>query len=99
MELARALVPLGRLEEDEQTPGVAQPESEDYETIAGLINARLGRLAARGDSVTLELDRTPDDDEVDLPPLVVHLAVEHMEGKRIDRVVMTVDEPPRETDA
>ena len=94
-----ALSGLLRPDEVEEQTGVALPESEDYETIAGLINARLGRLAARGDSVTLELDRTPDDDEDDLPPLVVHLAVEHMEGKRIDRVVMTVDEPPRETDA
>jgi CBS domain containing-hemolysin-like protein len=88
-----ALSGLLRPDEVEEQTGVALPESEDYETIAGLVNARLGRLATRGDTVTLELDRTPDDDEDDPPPLVVHLAVEHMEGKRIDRVVMTVDEP------
>jgi CBS domain containing-hemolysin-like protein len=77
----------------EQTE-IELPESEDYETIAGLINAELGRLAKRGDSVTLELDRTPDDDEDDPPALIVHLSVERMDRRRIDRVVMTVDERP-----
>jgi CBS domain containing-hemolysin-like protein len=83
-----------RPDEVEEQTGIALPESEDYETIAGLINAELGRLASRGDSVTLELDRTPEDDEDDAPPIVVHLSVERMDGRRIDRVVMTVDERP-----
>ena len=91
-----ALSGLLRPDEVEEQTEVALPESEDYETIAGLINARLGRLAKRGDTVTLELDRTPDDEEDDPPPLVVHLAVEHMEGRRIDRVVMSVDESASE---
>ena len=83
-----------RPDEVEEQTDIALPESEDYETIAGLINAELGRLAVRGDSVRLELDRTPEDDEDDPPPLVVHLSVERMDGRRIDRVIMTVDDPP-----
>jgi magnesium and cobalt exporter, CNNM family len=83
-----------RPDEVEEQTGTALPESEDYETIAGLINAELGRLATRGDTVTLELDRTPEHDDDDPPPIVVHLTVERMDGRRIDRVVMTVDERP-----
>jgi CBS domain containing-hemolysin-like protein len=84
-----------RPDEVEEQTGVPLPEDEDYETIAGLINAELGRIAVRGDVVTLSLDRTPDDDEDDPQPLTVTLTVERMEGRRIDRVSLTVDtEPP-----
>jgi CBS domain containing-hemolysin-like protein len=81
-----------RPDEVEEQTGIMLPESEDYETIAGLVNAELGRIAARGDSVTLRIDRTPDDDEDDPEPLVVTLTVERMEGRRIDRVSLTVDD-------
>jgi len=74
----------------EQT-GIALPESEDYETIAGLILERLGRLAERGDVVTLQVDAAADDDEDDADPLTVRLTVERLEGRRIDRIAMTVD--------
>ncbi len=87
----------GRLRPDEveEQTGISLPEDEDYETIAGLMNAELGRLAIRGDTVTLQLDRTPGDDDDDAPPLVVHLKVERMDGRRIDRVVLTVDGRPQ----
>ncbi|GAA3515474.1 hemolysin family protein [Aeromicrobium panaciterrae] len=80
-----------RPDEVEEQTGVALPEAEDYETIAGLIQVELGRIGARGDTVTLRLDRTPDDDEEDPEPLVVSLTIERMEGRRIDRVSLTVD--------
>jgi CBS domain containing-hemolysin-like protein len=80
-----------RPDEIQEQTGVALPEGEDYETIAGLINAELGRIAVRGDVVTLSIDRTPDDDDEDPPPLAVTLTVERMEGRRIDRVSLTVD--------
>lgn len=79
----------------EQT-GVALPESEDYETIAGLMHAELGRLGVRGDVVRLVLDPTPDDESDDPQPLHVSLTVEHMEGRRIDRVSLTVETAPAE---
>ena len=90
-----ALSGLLRPDEVEEQTGIRLPESEDYETIAGLVNAILGRLATRGDIVTLEIAHNGNGNEDDVPPLVVHLAVEHMDGRRIDRVVMTVDDPPR----
>ena len=76
----------------EQT-GVALPESEDYETIAGLLHAELGRLGVRGDVVHLQVDPTPDDEDDDPEPLDVSLTVERMEGRRIDRVTLTVQAP------
>ncbi|MDR6116826.1 hemolysin family protein [Aeromicrobium sp. SORGH_AS_0981] len=76
----------------EQT-GVALPESEDYETIAGLLHAELGRLGVRGDVVHLQVDPTPDDEDDDPEPLQVSLTVERMEGRRIDRVTLAVEAP------
>ncbi|MFH7323302.1 hemolysin family protein [Aeromicrobium sp. JJY06] len=81
----------------EQT-GVKLPESEDYETIAGLVLEQLGRLAVRGDVVTLEVDSTPENDEDDVEPLTVHLTVERLEGRRIDRLALTIDAPDEEAD-
>jgi len=81
-----------RPDEVEEQTGVALPEGEDYETIAGLIHEKLGRIAVRDDEITLRLDRTPDDEEDDPEPLVVTLRVERMEGRRIDRVSLTVDD-------
>jgi CBS domain containing-hemolysin-like protein len=93
-----ALSGLLRPDEVEEQTGIRLPESEDYETIAGLVNAVLGRLAKRGDTITQEITHTGNGDEDDIPPLVVHLVVEHMDGRRIDRVVMTVDPPPAAED-
>ncbi|KAA1379685.1 hemolysin family protein [Aeromicrobium fastidiosum] len=81
-----------RPDEVEEQTGVALPESENYETIAGLVHAELGRIAVRGDVVTLELDRgAGGDDDDSAEPLVVALTVDRMEGRRIDRVSLTVD--------
>jgi CBS domain containing-hemolysin-like protein len=85
-----------RPDEVEEQTGVALPEGEDYETIAGLINSELGRIAVRGDVVNLSLDRAPDDDDDDPEPLLVTLTVERMEGRRIDRVSLTVDAAPEQ---
>ena len=81
-----------RPDEVEEQTGVSLPESEDFETIAGLIHDELGRIAVRGDVVNLSLDRTPDDEDDEPEPLLVTLTVERMEGRRIDRVSLTVDE-------
>lgn len=67
----------------EQTT-VHLPESDDYETIAGLVHAELGRLAVRGDVVRLELS-TDDPDET----LPVTLMVDAMDGRRIDRIILS----------
>ncbi|GAA4573360.1 hemolysin family protein [Planotetraspora kaengkrachanensis] len=55
-----------RLDEVERATGVALPESEDYETIAGLVLASLGRIAEPGDEVTTAVAQEADlfrDDE------------------------------------
>ncbi|MFE3454910.1 hemolysin family protein [Nonomuraea sp. NPDC059194] len=54
-----------RLDEIERATGIALPESDDYDTVAGLVLARLGRMAEPGDRVTVELvaDADPFEDE------------------------------------
>lgn len=75
-----------RPDEVEEQTGVALPEDDDYETIAGLINQFLGRLAVRGDFVDLDLN---PDRETDEEADIVRLTVERMDGRRIDRVSLT----------
>ena len=80
-----------RPDEVEEQTGIALPEDDDYETIAGLINQHLGRLAKRGDSVSITLEQTPEMEDDDIEPETVRLAVERMDGRRIDRVSLTVE--------
>jgi CBS domain containing-hemolysin-like protein len=49
-----------RLDEVERATGVALPESDDYDTLAGLVLARLGRMPDTGDTVTVPI--TPEID-------------------------------------
>ncbi|ANS70274.1 integral membrane protein [Streptomyces lincolnensis] len=44
-----------RLDEVAEATGIALPEDEDYDTVAGLIVDRLGRFPAIGDRLTVEL--------------------------------------------
>lgn len=83
-----------RPDEVEEQTGVALPEDDDYETIAGLINQHLGRLAARGDTISIRLEATPEMEDDDIEPDTVRLTVERMEGRRIDRVSLTVEPAP-----
>ncbi|WP_205857534.1 transporter associated domain-containing protein, partial [Phytoactinopolyspora endophytica] len=46
-----------RVDEASAYTGVELPESEDYDTVGGLILAELGRLAQPGDALALELPR------------------------------------------
>ncbi|MGZ5388591.1 MAG: hemolysin family protein [Aeromicrobium sp.] len=78
-----------RPDEVEEQTGVALPEDDDYETIAGLINQQLGRLAVRGDEVVITLRATPEMEDDDVEPVTIRLTVERMEGHRIDRVTLT----------
>lgn len=86
-----------RPDEVEEQTGIALPDDDDYETIAGLINQYLGRLAVRGDEVALTLDPTPDTADDEVEPETVRLTVERMEGRRIDRVTLTTDGVTRGT--
>ena len=68
---AWSLSGLLRPDEVEEITGVALPEEAAYETVAGLVVARLARLPAVGDAV-----RVGD----------VRLVVERLDGRRVDRV-------------
>ncbi len=67
----------GLLRPDEilELTGVALPGEDDYDTLAGLLLDRLGRVPAIGDS---HREQTPGHEAV--------LTVERMDGRRIDRV-------------
>jgi CBS domain containing-hemolysin-like protein len=49
-----------RLDEVERATGVALPESDDYDTLAGLVLAELGRMPNPGDTVTVPIDTNTD---------------------------------------
>jgi CBS domain containing-hemolysin-like protein len=79
----------GLLRPDEvlDATGVSLPEHEDYDTVAGLLVQRLGRIPAVDDAVEIELPGViPDDDDAD--PVVEHavLRVVRMDGRRVDRI-------------
>ncbi len=86
----------GLLRPDEvfEETGISLPEGSNYETIAGLVLQELGRLAERGDTVTVMVDPTPEDEDDEPEQVPVTLTVERVEGRRIDRVTMTAQPPP-----
>ena len=71
---------LTTLEEFADRTGYTLPEGP-YDTLAGYFTARLGKLAAVGDSVTVSLQREDSADVLDIA-----LWVEAMDGRRIERV-------------
>src|SRR5690606_27066715 len=72
--------------------GVQLPEDEDYETLGGLIAARLGRMPEQNDQVEL----IAEDDERNRQR--VCLTVLAMDGRRVDRVKLE-SEPLAEDEA
>jgi CBS domain containing-hemolysin-like protein len=84
-----------RPDEVEDLTGVALPESEDYDTVAGLVLQVLGRVPGTGDIAEVIVpDPDPDRDDEDGPrERMVTLTVEHMDGLRIDRLSLRVLEP------
>jgi CBS domain containing-hemolysin-like protein len=79
----------GLLRPDEvlDATNLALPEHEDYDTIAGLLIQRLGRIPQVDDAVDVELPVViPDDDDAE--PIVEHaqLRVVRMDGRRVDRI-------------
>ncbi|GAB4004221.1 hemolysin family protein [Nocardioides ultimimeridianus] len=77
-----------RPDEVEDLTGVALPEDEDYDTIAGLALKMLGRIPVAGETVDVPLPPEEEDD----PMRVAHLTVEHMDGLRIDRLTLRIGE-------
>ena len=68
--------------------GVELPEDEAYDTIAGLVLQRLGRVPQSGDATDVTIAVL--DDEGDPHEQHVRLTVERMDGLRVDRISMRV---------
>ena len=83
-----ALSGLLRPDEVKDLTGIALPESEDYDTIAGLVLKVLGRVPETGDVAEVPVpDRSDPEDPRER---LAVLTVEHMDGLRVDRVALTV---------
>lgn len=79
----------GLLRPDEvlDATGVALPEHEDYDTVAGLLVQHLGRIPTRGDVAVIPLPASlNEDDDEDQVEEFAHLRVELMDGLRVDRI-------------
>lgn len=67
--------------------GIYLPDEEEFETIGGLMSDRLERIPFVGDIAVI--DAVDRDGKI----LQVHLKVERMDGRRVDRVLMEVLTP------
>jgi CBS domain containing-hemolysin-like protein len=56
-----------RVDEVERATGISLPDSDDYETVAGLVLATLGRMPEPGDAVVVPLNAGGDPFEADAP--------------------------------
>jgi CBS domain containing-hemolysin-like protein len=81
-----------RPDEVEDLTGVALPQSEDYDTVAGLVLQVLGRVPSAGDLAEVVVPRVDHDDDGPREHMVT-LTVEHMDGLRIDRLTLRLLEP------
>ncbi|MGA8255057.1 MAG: hemolysin family protein [Nocardioides sp.] len=92
-----ALSGLLRPDEVEDLTGIELPESEDYDTIAGLVLKTLGRIPRTGDLAEVPVPDRTDPDEP--RQTLVILTVEHMDGLRVDRLSLRLLDAPTEPDS
>lgn len=78
-----------RPDEVEDETGIELPEHDDYDTIAGLVLRVLGRVPMAGDVALVDLHADPERPAV---RRTARLHVERMDGRRIDRIRLTVEE-------
>ena len=78
-----------RPDEVEDETGIELPEHDDYDTIAGLVLRVLGRVPMAGDVALVDLAGDPERPAV---RRTARLHVERMDGRRIDRIRLTVEE-------
>jgi CBS domain containing-hemolysin-like protein len=64
-----------RVDQVAEATGIALPEDEDYDTVSGLIMARLGRIPVVQDELVVELVRRFDHDGRPVPAELVRLRV------------------------
>ena len=83
-----------RPDEVEDLTGIELPESEDYDTVGGLVMSVLGRMPQRGDVAEVVVPDRSDPEEP--AERIAFLTVEHMDGLRVDRVALRVPSNGRE---
>jgi CBS domain containing-hemolysin-like protein len=77
-----------RPDEVEDVTGIELPEGEDYDTVAGLVLAVLGRVPSSGDVAEVPV---PDRSDPEEPrQQLASLTVLHMDGLRIDRLALRI---------
>ena len=81
----------GLLRPDEvaSATGIALPEHDDYDTVAGLFLQMLGRMPEPGDEVVVELPVRVDEQGEPLEAEEAVIVVERLDGLRIDRLALT----------
>lgn len=73
------------------------PEARESDTLGGLMTERLGRFPRVGDEVVLSARDEARPDGVGLPvPVAVRLRVTRLDGWRVDRLLLSVEEPAQE---
>jgi CBS domain containing-hemolysin-like protein len=83
-----------RVDEVAEATGVRLPEDELYDTVAGLLMARLGRLPATKEGIDLELPPLLDDDGEPLPQGVARLTVLEVRRRVPERIALIVKDDP-----
>lgn len=78
-----------RPDEVEDLTGVALPAGENYDTVAGLVLQVLGRIPVAGDEAEVALAPVEEDGEPVRRRAV--LAVDYMDGLRVDRISMRIE--------
>ena len=82
-----------RPDEVEDLTGITLPESEDYDTVAGLVLQVLGRVPSAGDIAEVAVADIYREEDDSRRERLVTLTVEHMDGLRIDRLTLRLLEP------
>lgn len=80
-----------RPDEVDQRTGIAVPEHEDYETIAGLVAKELEHVPRVGERVVLALPIVPEDPDAEPQERRVVLEVLAMDDLRVDRLAISED--------
>jgi CBS domain containing-hemolysin-like protein len=75
-----------RPDEVEDVTGLALPAHEDYDTVGGLVMRELGRIPEVGDRIEVEVPAAGHEHSADRR--LVTLAVERMDGLRVDRLLL-----------
>jgi CBS domain containing-hemolysin-like protein len=91
---AWSLSGLLRPDEASEIADVELPEGRETDTLGGLVTERLERFAEVGDEVLLEGRDTSHPDDLGIaPPVTVRLRVLRLDGRRVDRLHLSIERP------